>query len=90
MNSVESYALALQDVEHEVLCGPESIFGIALRSESVLIAHHDEKEIGVLTKELQGTDDSRHETELLEAINLFIRWFAKYCTVSINKKNLFH
>jgi hypothetical protein len=39
----------------------------------------------MLSEETQGADGSGHKAELLEAINLFVRWFAKYCAVAVDE-----
>ena len=90
VDGIEGDALAFQYVEHEVLCGPEGVFGIAVCAKPVLIAHHHKKEVGVLTQETKGTDGSGHEAELLEAIYLFVSRLTKDSAVAVDEKNSIH
>ena len=90
MDGIESNALAFQDIEHEILCGPEGVFGIAVCAKPVLIAHHHEEKVGVLTQEAQGADGSWYKTELLEAVYLFVLRLTKNSAIAVDEKNSIH
>ena len=69
---IEIHAFAMQYVKHKLMGGQEVAFGIGFRPEAVLIGHHDKLIIGVLAQEAQCADGSRHEAELLEAVDLLV------------------
>lgn len=53
--------------------------------QSVLIADHDEKVVGMLTEECETADGTRYELELLESVNLLVVWFADDGSVAVDE-----
>ncbi len=90
VDGVELHALALQDVEHQVLRGPEVGFGIRGSSQSVLIAHHHKQIVSVLAQETECRDATGQEVELLEAVDLLVLRFAENGAVAVDEKYLLH
>ena len=82
---IESDTSAFKHLKHQVMCGPEVLLGITGRSQTILIAHHHQFIIGMLTQEIEGGDDSGQKAELLKAVNLFVRRFFQYGSVTVYK-----
>ena len=85
MYGIKSDASAFKHLKHQVMCGPEVLLGITGRSQTILIAHHHQFIIGMLTQEIEGGDDSGQKAELLKTVNLFVRRFFQYGSVTVYK-----
>ena len=80
---VKLHSLALQCVDDEVLYGPEGVFWKSLRSQTVLIGHHDEQVVRMLSEEDEVGDGTRHELQLLEAVYLLVLWLTDNRSVAV-------
>ena len=80
---VELYALAVQNLQHQVVGRPEVGFGVGGCAQSVLVRHHHEQVVGVVAQEAQGREDAGHEAELLERIYLLVLGFAQDGAVAV-------
>ena len=69
---VEGDALVLECLQDEVMYGPERLFRERWRAESVLVAHHDEAEVGVPVYETQVLEHPLGEPQFLEGVYLFV------------------
>ena len=87
---VEGDALAFECLQYEVVNGPERGLGERRCAQSVLVAHHDKLEVGVLAQEAEGTDGAGHELQLLERVNLFVSGFADDGAVAVDEQYAFH
>ena len=82
---IESDTYTLKHLKHQVMSGPEVFLGITGRSQTILIAYHHQFIIGMLAQEMKGCDDSGQKAELLKAVNLFVRRFFQYGSVTVYK-----
>ena len=80
---VEVHPLAVQYVQHKLMCGQELFHGIGIRAESVLIGYHYELIVGMLSEEPKGADGPWYEMEFLETVYLLIGRFGQYGTVAV-------
>lgn len=86
LDIIEFNPLAFQRVENEILHRPEGIFRKRWRTESVLIADHDEAEVRMGAQETEGTDNPRHEFQFLKAVDLLVGRFLANCAVAVDKQ----
>ena len=82
----ELYALALEDVKHQIVRRPEVCFGIRRRTQPILIADKHQFVVGMAHEERQCTYGTRQELKLLERVYLFVLWLAQYGAVSVYEK----
>ena len=69
---VEGDSLVLECLQDEVMYGPERLFWERWRAETVLVAHHDEAEVGVSAYEAQVLEHPLGESQFLEGVYLFV------------------
>ncbi len=83
MDGIERHAFTFQDIQHQIVRGPEVGFGIALRAQSVLVAHHHQFIIGVLAQETECRDYTGQKLELLVTVYLFVGGFHQDGAVAV-------
>ena len=79
-------ALALQGLDDEVVYWPEGIFRKGVGTQSVLVAHHHQLVVGVLGNEGEVAEYALGEYQLLEAVNLFVRWFLNQGSIAVDEE----
>ena len=82
-------ANALESVENEVVDGPEGFFGKGLGAEAVLVGDHDEFKVCALPHEGELGQGAWHETELGEAVDLFVGRFGYQGAVAVDEDGFF-
>ena len=83
---VEGDAFALEGLQDKVVNGPESVLREGIRTQTVLIAHHYELEVGMLADEVQVTENTFGELQFLKGINLFVGRLFYQRTVTVDKQ----
>ena len=76
-----------QSLEHQVMDGPERILRERIGTQSVLVGHHDQFEVGLLGNHTQIAEDAFLELQLTESVHLLIRRFLNQCAVAIDKQD---
>ena len=82
---VEGDAFAAQCLEDEIVRGPEGVFGKGIGAKTVLVAYHDEKEVGFFAEKRQPSEDAGLEPYLLQGIYLLVVRLFDECAVAVNK-----
>ena len=84
-NIVERHSFACQNLKHQVVRRPKISLGVAVGPQSILIRHHHEAIVGVLTDEAERTNDTGHEVEFLERVNLFVGRLLQNSAVAVDE-----
>jgi hypothetical protein len=82
---IEGDAFALERLQDKFVDWPEGVFWKRLCTQTVLIAHHDELEIGMLADEVQIAEHALGELQFLKGINLLVGRLFYQRTVTIDK-----
>ena len=79
-------ALALQGLDDEVVDWPEGVLREGVGAQSVLVAHHHQFVVGVLGNKGEVAEYVLGEYQLLEAVNLFVRWLLNQGSVAVDEE----
>jgi hypothetical protein len=82
---LEDDALASQRVHDELVNGPERLLRKRVGAETVLIGHHDEFEVSMLTDESQIAEHPFLERQFAEVIDLLVKRLLDKGSVAVDE-----
>ena len=85
---VKTDAFAAQRVEHFLMRRPKRILRKRRRSETVLVAHHDQF-VALADHLSQGRNHARNKLQFLQTVDLLVGWFLDDGPVAVNEYGAF-